>query len=75
MSELENAVQRWLEAKRQQILREDSNGELELEVRKQERDVEDAIYNEKINPKKIISIAQERDPITHLVTLTVYYIA
>jgi hypothetical protein len=31
--------------------------------------------NEKINPKKIISIAQERDSVTGLLILTVYYIA
>lgn len=45
-TELEKAVTRWVEAKRQQILREDTKGDLALEVRKQERDVEDEIAAE-----------------------------
>jgi hypothetical protein len=45
-TELEKAVGRWLHAKREQVLREDSRGELIAEVRSQERDVEDAITEE-----------------------------
>lgn len=45
-TELDKAVLRWVEAKRQQILRHDSFGELEAEVRRQERDVEDEIESQ-----------------------------
>lgn len=45
-TELTKAVGRWVEAKRQQILREDTKGDLAHEVRRQERDVEDAITAE-----------------------------
>ncbi len=45
-SELEKAVARWLEAKRNQVLREDLRGDLIAQVRNQERDVEDEIAAE-----------------------------
>jgi hypothetical protein len=45
-TELEKAIARWIHAKREQALREDSRGELLNEVRRQECDVEDALYDE-----------------------------
>lgn len=45
-TELEKAISRWVNAKRQQVLREDTKGDLQLEVRRQEQDVEDAITSE-----------------------------
>lgn len=45
-SELDKAVERWVNAKRQQVLREDTKGDLQHEVSRQERDVEDAIVAE-----------------------------
>jgi len=45
-AELNKAVARWVKAKREQVLREDTRGELIAEVRRQEQDVEDAITEE-----------------------------
>jgi len=45
-TELKKAVARWVEAKRQHLLREDREGDLQHEVQAQERDVEDAIVAE-----------------------------
>jgi hypothetical protein len=45
-TELRKAVARWVEAKRQEVLREDLKGDLQHEVRRQEREVEEAITEE-----------------------------